>query len=324
MWLGLEALETSREIGRSWRRNSTAVDTDALPRRRHPVVALVQKEIRLHTLAVVVASLYALSWIAMRLTRMDAYIAGQSFEGISAAYGLFIAMMVGALACAEERALGTSDWQVLQPWAHWKQWTVKAATVVVIALTLGLAVPILLEEMFPLIGDAGHAGLRSLGRLLGYYGYASGFPLAIPFVALVSIYISTLCIGGLRALLLTMPLSFGLATIYLRLLYLTYNIEQRMLSAVYGANPYPFMWRLRTVTPEDTRLVSLAENWFATFALVGFLVLTLGFTLRNSRSAERGTVIARRQLPWVLTYVALASVLSHGVPAYLRWWLFTH
>ena len=53
---------------------------------------LVRKEVHLYPLALVVAGIYALVWIAMRLTRMDAYIAGQSFQAISEFYGLFIAV----------------------------------------------------------------------------------------------------------------------------------------------------------------------------------------------------------------------------------------
>jgi hypothetical protein len=52
--------------------------------------------------------------------------------------------------------------------------------------------------------------------------------------------------------------------------------------------------------------------------------LILVLSLRNSRSSEPGLTIARTQVPWVLTYVALAAVCARGVPALLQWWLFSH
>ena len=152
---------------------------------------LVRKEVRFYLLPFAVTFLYALGWVAMRLSRTDMHIAGQSFEALSQLYGLFIAVLVGAVS-SEERALGTAEWQILQPYAFWKQWLVKATTVTVLALMLGLAVPILLEAVFPLIRDSG-----SWVRFLSY-GFSRGplalrGPLAIVSIALVSFYVSTLC-----------------------------------------------------------------------------------------------------------------------------------
>jgi len=321
----LEALDAPHDMTPSVRKVFPKATAAVQSQRHHPVVILVQKELRLHLLACVVAGLYAVVWIAMRLTRMDAYIAGQSFEAISGLYGIIIATLAGAVASADERALGTSDWQVLQPWAHWKQWTVKIATVVTVAMALGLLVPIALEALFPLIGDAGHAGLRNLSRLLFFYvGYGYGAPLGIPFVSVFAAYVSTFCSSGLRALLVSLPLSVGLSQLFFQLWYAAYSVEQMMLRERYGESPFPFLWRLPTVTPGDIQLVALTERWSSTLALAGFVVLTIVLALRNSRSAERGPSLARRQLPWVLVYVSLAGILVHAVPATLKWWLFTH
>jgi len=323
MFIGLEALDTPRAITPSTPRTSSRVATEIRSRRRHPVVLLVRKEARLHLLGLVVAVLYALVWIAMRLTRMDAFIAGQSFQAISELYGVFVAMLVGAVAGAEERAFGTTEWQILQPWAYWKQWAVKVAMVVVVAMTLGLVIPIALEAGFPLVTDTGHVGLRTLNNLFYYFGYASLLPLAIPFIALFSLYISTLCTGGLRALLLTLPLSFTLASLYRGLLFATYRIQEGLLVDLYG-KPYPYLWRLPTATRDDFSMINMVQVWSATLVFACFVSLALVFAFRNSRTAERGTTIARRQLPLVATYVALAAVIGQAVPAYIEWWLLTH
>ena len=329
MFVRLEALDAPREIASSIRGTTSRQESTGVPSRRsHPVVMLVQKEIRLHALALVVAAIYALVWIAMRLTRMDGYIAGQSFRTISEFYGLFIALLVGAIASAEERALGTQEWQILQPWAQWKQIAIKVAMVGSVALTLGLVVPIALEAAFPLVGDTGHAGLRTLSQLFLYFGYGNRIPLAIGFVALFSFYVSTLCVGGLRALLVALPLSAGLAQLYLGLNYATYRYGRMRLIELNGPDAFSrngFWWRnLPTYSPQDLTTTFMVEQWLSTVALVGFVVLILFLALRNSRSAERGVTIARKQLPVVLTYVALAAVIGRAAPAYVEWWLLTH
>ena len=331
MFVGLEALDAPREIASSMRRStSTAAHTEVRSQRHHPAVMLVRKEVRLYALALVVAGIYALVWIAMRLTRMDAYIAGQSFQTISEFYGLFIALLVGAVASAEERALGTHDWQILQPWAQWKQVGIKVGVVAIVAMTLGLVVPIALEAAFPLIADTGHAGLRTLSQLFYYFGYGERIPIAILFVALFSFYVSTLCVGGLRALLLSLPLSAGLVQLFLALNYATWRYEQMRLIQLYGPNVFSLKgwwwqhYRLPTASPTDFRIITAVTLWISPFALVGFVLLILMFALRNSRAAERGMTIARRQFPALLIYVALAAVLTRAVPAYLEWWLLTH
>jgi hypothetical protein len=258
---------------------------------------------------------------------MDAYIAGQSFRTISEFYGLFMALLAGAVASAEERALGTHEWQILQPWAQWKQVAVKVAVVGVVAMTLGLVVPIALETAFPLVGDTGHAGLRTLSQLFYYFGYGNRIPLAICFVALFSFYVSTLCVGGLRALVVSLPLSAGLAQFYVALNYATYRYERMRLIQLYGPDAFSqgFWWRnLPTYAPQDLVTTFMVQQWLSTVALIGFVVLILFLALRNSRSAERGVIIARKQLPVVLTYVALAAVIGRAAPAYLQWWLLTH
>jgi hypothetical protein len=336
LFVRLEALDAPRDIAPLAVKRSTRTAADAAeshvsvpyrPRRHHPLVMLAHKEVRLHLLAFAVAALYTVGWIAMRLTRTDAFIAGQSFQSISELYGVFIAMLVGAVATAEERALGTTEWQTLQPWAYWKQWTVKITVVVAVAMTLGLALPIALEAAFPLIGDSGDAGLTGLYLLIYYYGYGSGAPLAVPFVAFLGLYVSTLCSSGLRALLLTLP-SFALAALYSNVVYAVNRIEHTMIIDRYGPGalgPKGVWWqRLSTATSADFRTAFAVDQWISTIALGGFVVLILMFALRNSRSAERGAIVARRQLPVVLAYVVLAGVLGRAVPAYLEWWLLTH
>jgi hypothetical protein len=54
---------------------------------------------------------------------------------------MFSATLVGSVASAEERQLGTLDWQLLMPVASWKQWAVKAGVALAISVVLSLGLP---------------------------------------------------------------------------------------------------------------------------------------------------------------------------------------
>ena len=322
LFMRVEALDGGRDVVP--RALTPAAGAAAGPsRRRHPVALLLVKEVRLHGLAYAIALLYAVGWIALSLAGTDAYVAGQSFIAITQFYGVFIAMLIGAVASAEERAMGTFEWQVLLPQAVWKQWTVKLLSVAALTVVLGLVVPIVLEAAFPLIRDSGAAGLRRLGLP---FGVGRG-PQPILLVAIVSFYVSTLCVGGLRALVVTLPLAFGLAALYTNLIYATSRLEYDLLYGMYGesARRLPLWWQqLSTATGDDLMIRGVVARWLPPLLFSGFILLLLAWSLRNSRSAERGGVKATRQLPWIVAYVALAGVLVYGAPSLLGWWLLTH
>ena len=75
---------------------------------------------------------------------------------------------------------------------------------------------------------------------------------------------------------------------------------------------------------DDIRTTYLYTRWAAAIAFVGFVALVLFLCLRNFRSGERGTEMAKKQLPWIAVYVALAAVLLRGGGSFLEWWLITH
>jgi hypothetical protein len=86
-----------------------------------------------------------------------------------------------------------------------------------------------------------------------------------------------------------------------------------------------FWWQgLTTATAEDFRRSFLYSQRVSGIAFLGFVALILFLYQRNFRSGERGTTMAKKQLPWVTAYVVLAVVLSRGGGALLEWWLLTH
>jgi hypothetical protein len=328
LFVGLEALDTPRDLVPFRVERLPLARTEAVTTHRRgagrSLFLFVQKEVRLYGLAFALAALYAAGWSAMWLAGTGAYVAGDSFDVLGGMYGLFVAVVVGAISIAEERALGTADMQILQPWPFWKLSLVKLATVGVIALVLGLALPTGLEAALPLIGDPGAVG-PSLG-LFRFYLPAplSGGTATILLTTLFSCYASTLCVGGLRALLVALPLSFGLASLFPNLFFTIDRFHRAVLAHLYGPSDRPWWDGLPTATNADFRTSFLYSRYAATAALIGFTALILLLCLRNFRSGERGTNVARTQLPWVVLYVALAVVLIRGGGAVLEWWVFTH
>jgi ABC-2 family transporter len=325
LFVGLEALDAPRDLLPSIRRRPFAGATHVASRharRRGPLVLFVKKEVRLYGLAFALAALYAIGWIALWLARADTYLADNSFEFFAGMYGLFIALLVGATSIAEERALGTADTQFLQPWPFWKQWLTKAATVSAISLVVGLAVPRTLQAVLPLIQSSRPAG-PDLGDLRFFLpNPLNGGVAMILLATLFSCYVSSLCVGGLRALLAALPLSFSLASLCTYLLYSVYAL-QRTLRIKYGLRE--FWWQgLPTATPQDFRTAFLYSQWMAAIAFLGFVAMLSFFLLRNFNSGERGTTTARTQIPWLVVYVVIAAVLIRGGDSLLTWWLLTH
>lgn len=340
LFVRLEALDTPRDLIPSRTPSSTSIGLPTTSRavaqrggvRRSRLAHLVTKEVRLQGLAFAVAGLYAVGWIGMRLARTDLHIAGDSFEALSGMYGLFIALMVGAISIADERSMGTTDMQILQPWAFWKQWLVKLIAVCLVALCLGLALPVGLEAAFPLIGDSGSAGPGNLFWYVPWRVLRSSTA-TILLTTLFSFYASTLAVGGLRALLVTLPAATVLLALFRGVSYAMWMLERTMMVDVYGRSGYfnaarewiPAWWeRLPTASRSDFRTAAVVSDWLNLAIPIGFVILIAAFAFRNSRTAERVATLARTQLPWVLAYVVIAGMSVRGVPAILEWWLLTH
>ena len=64
---------------------------------------------------------------------------------LSVVHLALVPILAGALASAEERRLGTLEWQVLQPTATWKQWLVKATVVIALSIVVSLPPLVLLS-----------------------------------------------------------------------------------------------------------------------------------------------------------------------------------
>ena len=110
---------------------------------------LIRKELRLHVVPWLVAGILVGLWVLSLLVRKWA---PESELGVAAAntstvtlcagiLGAFIFLVTGASAIAEERVLGTLEWQWTQPISMARQWKIKVGVATALALTLGLVLP---------------------------------------------------------------------------------------------------------------------------------------------------------------------------------------
>ena len=202
----LQAIEGQSELQfPAWLR--PAVTARPGPRVRGPWSVLIGKELRLQQLAYVVACLYVLASAAMWSLEVYApEFPRVPIEATSLLYSGLLAILIGAVASAEERQLGTLPAQLLQPMAMWKQWLVKVAVVVGLTFLLAIALPLTVNL---LTGDFdGRLDLRarSLRRAV------------VPVILTsASLYVSSLSSSGVRAMVTSLPLIgagglFGLLT----------------------------------------------------------------------------------------------------------------
>ncbi len=198
LFMRLEAID-GRDADVSWprwlRSAITRADMDPLAaaRRGHPIWLLVKKEFRIQQMSLVVAGINVLIWPALAALDDFAESSRPVMEVVGVLYGGLLAILVGALASAEERQMGTLEWQTLLPVAAWRQFAVKVAVALSLSLVLALGLPVLLAggELSVSIWHAGAVLLLTIG----------------------SLYVSSLCGSGLKAMAVSAPVMFVLAVL---------------------------------------------------------------------------------------------------------------
>jgi len=107
-----------------------------------------------------------------------------SFIGaITVVYAMGLPALIGSLATAEERQLGTLTWQLQLPIPAWQQWTAKAVTTFGLSLLLSSELPVFLVSVFRPTEGA-------------FVGMSPIVPIA---TTAVSMYTSSLCSTAVRA-----------------------------------------------------------------------------------------------------------------------------
>jgi hypothetical protein len=257
----------------------------AAPSRRHPLLRLAQKELRLQQLTFVGSLLYVILyvWLWTRggsLSRFEDAIAVAT-----AIHGIVVAALIGALSCAEERALGTLEWQLLQPISARAQFAVKIVITTTLALLLAIGLPAILT--YALAGPAAWPTARSA---------EVAFPLVLVLAG--SMYLSSVANSALIAFFSCVP-AFLVAS------WFVHGVAGRIAVSTFAlSHRVPAGQFARALHPADSGLGALVWGVFA--------LLVLLFAFENHRDADRSLGRAGAQLVGLAalvtaTYAAFAA-----------------
>ncbi|HET9361138.1 MAG TPA: hypothetical protein VFO58_15415 [Vicinamibacterales bacterium] len=292
-------------VSRTSRRNAPSA---ASPGRRHPLAQLVAKEIRLQRVTFLLPAFYILSWAVIVATDSTSFL-GPAFFAMTVAYCAVTALLVGALASAEERSLGTLAAQVLQPLAMWKQWTVKVSCALALTLVFTVVLPRALEWVHPLSQQVPVS-----------WGMAGVFLL----LATCSLYLSSVSNDGLRALLLAMPFAAVAGPLFVTITEETQKAIWRPITPVLQTLSLNWTRPIPLLSGADSDWYRWSERWLQVAVLCVLVALLIWMAARNHRSAEHGLGRMRRQLLWLVPCVVMGGVISGAVPPLLLWFLGTH
>jgi hypothetical protein len=267
---------------------STATSAAGSPTRRHPFRLLVAKELHLHQLAVTMAGLYLIAWLAG--SALPA-VYGDLRWVLPAVYGPLLGMLIGTVASAEERQLGTVEWQVLQPVAMWKQWAIKAGVALGLAAVLGKGLPAALGFVAPTAAAISFPGQQ----------------LSLSVVLLLtagSLYVSTLCTSAALAFLAAGPAM--LVALWFR--YVALGSIARAI--------VPTWWFNAMLPARPSATLPAVDVLDVVFA-AGPVALLLWFAMENHRSADRSPWRAARQIAVVAAFEVVRVVVLGGVATWL-------
>jgi ABC-type transport system involved in multi-copper enzyme maturation permease subunit len=258
-------------------------------RTQHPLWLLLKKEARLQELTFVLTGLYVLIFAVI--------IGGQSLIPETASEpALYVTaffqtglvpILIGALASAEERRLGVTEWHVLLPFAAWKQWALKVGFIGALAYMLVVVLPTLLESM------AGIPDVR---------GGVSATQVVM--LSIAALYVSSLCSTGLRAFLATVPVMALALLVAAALISIVAVLTAPAVKSLAAA--------LQSIVPLDRqdyywwRAANLGARGAVFWIIAGFALLVLYAAFTNHRTADRGMTRLVKQGAWLAAYVVAA------------------
>lgn len=256
-------------------------------RRGSPVWMLVSKELHLQQLTFMVSALYVGGWVAILLTwHSTTMTIDQPFLILTVVHGSIVALLAGSLASAEERQLGTLDWQLLLPMSAARQWVVKCGVAFGVVVVLGLALPALLAVLKP-----------SIEPMRINWGFAATLLIA----SAVSLYVSSLSASGLKALLIAVPAAFAVLPVL----------------AVGEGAAFALVGLVRVPTVHVSLLAGYDDRVLALEAAV-LITLLLRFALINHRSLDGSVKRVWRQLGLVLGFMTLSAITFTAAQTLLR------
>lgn len=266
---------------------------------RHPLLALLAKELHLQQLPMVIAALWAVAYAITEATGLQRALSPLRFDitvnllsVLTAFYALVLPAVIGSLACAEERNIGTLDSQLLLPVSATRQWIVKAATALCLAIALTVVVPTTLARAFhDVVVIAGPTSRVNVTAVMVIAAITAG-----------SLYMSTVARSGIRALLGSFAAfgAFGCLVATMQ----EAGIGPKVFSAVHAA-------RAVHVHPVVYTSLNRVNQLYSVVPQGAFLLLILAFAGTNYRSSARSPrVLAAHGAIFVACVVAYSVAMS--------------
>lgn len=166
-------------------------------RRPAPWRALLSKEFHLQQMTIAITLFYGVIWLAGMAVREAAPPSVVlPMEAVLLLYCLGLALVIGAIASAEERQQGTLDVQLVQPVGALAQWALKCAVALGLSLLLGVALPVVLIAAF-----SGASPVELSPNLV----------LLVIVLTSSSLYISSLAGSAVTAMAWSLPVGIGAA-----------------------------------------------------------------------------------------------------------------
>jgi hypothetical protein len=260
---------------------------------RRPWRRLLMKELRLQQMTFVVAGIFVVLWVLVRLGRnSDAavFYDGPLLSGLTTVYCFAIAMLAGALACAEERHHGAAEWQRLLPVSARRQWALKVGVALVLAVGLGGLLPALLPV------DPSYSSARRDWPLLFLPTVLTGF----------SLFVSSLSTSGIRAFLTSIPV---VAT--------ASNVVMLLSSAVPASANRAINVRFQLVDADRTwiwQALTRVTEWTGAGLAIGLVLFLIRLGFDNYRWADRSRARIGQQALWIFGYLFVGAMVMTAVP----------
>nr|MDQ3347171.1 hypothetical protein [Acidobacteriota bacterium] len=238
--------------------------------------------------------LYLLAWVGVSSVRHLFPPVTDIFNVLTVFYCGLIALLIGCLAFAEERQIGTLEWQLLLPMSTWKPWAVKVGVALGLAVVLGLGLPAIAVGGTQLLPDGPRH--EPIGRWL----------LAYPAVVLTigGLYVSSLCRTGLWALLMSIPAVVGTGMF-------VSVLERPLTRAVWGGLSYV---PASMIPPREFDLLVFIPQ-LGLLLVGGLLALLLRFGYVNYRSTDRVRSRTMKQVMGLACGMAIALMVVSAVMA---------
>ena len=296
-FMSLEAIDgqgATARLPRSLARTAPRV-ADSATRRRTAWWLLVLKELRLYQMPFVLAALFVVAYVGLRLVPMDPDVFDNLSVLLSGLYAVIAAVLVGSLACAEEHRLGTISWQVLLPVSARRQWAIKLGVVIVLSAVLGFLLPAFLARF----ADA-RDGLPMRLEVMG----------AVVMASCAAVYVSSVSRDGVRAML-TAPVVVAAGALLVPLL-------ERIAVRTYYASVPTAEAILDRWAPTGFSIGTKAslsalyqQSWVWVLGVA--IVLLLRFAFRNYRSGYPGMRGLVWQVGQAALWIVVATVMSNMV-----------